>query len=137
MPEPPEPIYDTATPEQIAARLEEVREQFRLGLMDTAGFNAALAAFQFTDEVGHLWAPGATSGQWYRWDGTGWTPAVPPARLNLPATPIMFNDLELPAATSAPPASTPDGPHAGMVCPNCGHRNVGKKFCTNCGTKLM
>jgi ribosomal protein L32 len=130
MPEPPELAYETATPQQLQQRLDVLRERFRTGLLSVADFNTAIKAFQFTDAVGHLWAPGATSSQWYRWDRTQWTPATPPARLNVPQAPVMFTDFEGSAAAARAASPTT------KICPKCGVTNIGKKFCTDCGTEL-
>ena len=129
MHEPPEIAYEMATPEQLLKRLDILRERFRTGLMSVGDFNTAIKAYQFNDDVGHLWAPGATTSRWYRWDDGKWTVATPPSRLRVNQTPIMFIDFdeEKPPVAAAP---------AGVSCPKCGAKNVGKKFCTQCGTKL-
>src|SRR5438067_7012020 len=116
MPEPHELAYKSATPKQIIARLDILRERYRVGFFTAADFNATLKAFQFRDDVGHLWAPGATSNQWYRWDMDHWTAATPPARLNVPQAVVMFDDM--PAGPAAPIE-----PRA-VQCPNCGAANV-------------
>lgn len=97
---------ERATPAQWIERLEIFRERFRLGLMDTNAFNDIIRCFQFTDDVGHVWMPGATSNQWYRWDRTRWTSALPPQRLaasNIPiALALTWNrDLVAPIAMNA------------------------------------
>ena len=126
MVEPPELAYETATPAELLKRLDILRERLRLQLMSVADFNTAIKAFQFTDEVGHLWAPGATTSKWYRWDASYWTQAPPPATLRVPQAPVMFNDL-LERSPAAPvPAS----------CGKCGAPLTGKKFCTVCGAKV-
>jgi hypothetical protein len=129
MPEPPELAYESVAPEVLTERLDIIRERFRTGLLTAADFNAALKAFQFNDELGHLWSPGATTGKWYRWDGDEWTAAAPPSRLKVSQSPILFTDFE--RQTNSRPSKP-----AGAVCPTCGASNVGKKFCTQCGTKL-
>ena len=131
MHEPPEIAYETVTPEVLVKRLDMLRESLRTGMMSVGAFNTAIKAFQFKDEIGHLWAPGATTGQWYRWDIDRWTAADPPARLQVDQSPILFDDFE--EATA--PAAFASGPKS-VVCPKCGSTNVGKKFCTSCGTKL-
>ena len=68
MHEPPEIAYETVSSEVLLQRLEMLRERLRTGVMSVGDFNAAIKAFQFRDEIGHLWAPGATSGLWYRLD---------------------------------------------------------------------
>ena len=137
MPDPPEILTPTSTPEKILERLEIVREQYRMGLMDPAAFNEVLKIFQFRDEAGTLWTPGARTDQWYRRDGTEWVTANPPARLLLPNLPLELSPE--PERTPLPPLPRPPratGPRE-VTCPTCGARNVGKKFCTQCGTKLV
>lgn len=133
MHEPPELAYETVTPAVLMQRLEILRERLRTGVMSVGDFNAAIKAFQFKDEIGHTWAPGATTGQWYRWDHERWTAANPPARLQVDQNPIMFDDFEAFEQAAARPASGP----AAVTCPKCGAKNVGKKFCTSCGAKLV
>lgn len=154
MPQPPEMVHESATPSEILARLDLLRERYRTGLMDAAAFNDTLSAFQFTDEVGHVWAPGVNSTRWYRWDRTEWTAADPPARLNLPGMPIMFerggiggsaasppapapeaarpaavsSTVRVPAASVPPVTPAPAGPIAASVAPP-----VQAKFCPQCG----
>jgi hypothetical protein len=132
MPDPPELAYESVTPEQVIARLEILRERYRIGFFTPADFNATLQAFQFTDDIGHLWAPGATTSHWYRWDRDRWTQAQPPARLNVPQSPVLFRDLPGRVA----PASPVEPAVARDTCPTCGTPNPGKKFCTACGTRL-
>jgi hypothetical protein len=129
-PDPPEVAHVTATPQQLVERLEILREQLRTGVLDTGGFNAALKAFQFTDELGRVWSPGATSGHWYRWDLDTWTRAEPPPSLRVPQEPVMFDDFE--RATSRPAAP----PAARVTCPSCGAPAGRTKFCVHCGTRL-
>lgn len=134
-PPPPESLASTVTPAKVLERFERVREQYRMGIIDVAAFNAALKLFQFPDSDGVLWTVGATSNRWYRWDGGEWQPGEPPAQLELPAMP-----LELMPESDAPQLpATRAGPAAGprpVRCPKCGAENVGKKFCTQCGTRL-
>jgi hypothetical protein len=157
MPEPPEEVDDKATPDQLLERLEVFGERHRLGLMTAAEFTAVLRLFQFTDAVGHVWAPGARTKQWYRWDRTHWTPAEPPQRLIVP--PVHFEELPKaaaprpsPARQAAPGARTPaaappvaaaatsnrtaPSPPARDTCPKCGAVMPGKRYCTLCGASL-
>jgi hypothetical protein len=129
MHEPPEIAYETVTPDVLVKRLDMLRESLRTGMMSVGAFNTAIKAFQFKDEVGHLWAPGATTSQWYRWDLDRWTAADPPAKLLVDQSPILFDDFE---EATTPPAARPEA----VICASCGSKNVGKKFCTACGKKL-
>lgn len=134
MPEPPELVSPTATPADILQRLELMREQYRMGLMDAASFNHVLELFQFPDVTGVLWTPGAQSGRWYQWNGREWVPGNPPERLQIPQMPLeLAPETERPAGQAAP--AEPEGPRP-VPCPKCGASNVAKKFCTTCGTKL-
>ena len=72
---------ERGTPAQWIERLEIFRERFRLGVIDETKFDEVMRAFQFTDDLGHIWMPGATSNQWYRWDRKRWTAARPPQQL--------------------------------------------------------
>jgi hypothetical protein len=133
MPDPPETLHQSATPSEILERLEVVRERYRMGVMDLGSFNQTLRLFQFQDAGGRLWAPGAQSGRWYQWNGREWAPGAPPERLQLPELPLELTPAsERPDLPAAPAVQ---GPRA-VACPNCGSTNVGKKFCTTCGTKL-
>jgi hypothetical protein len=134
MPEPPELAHETVSPDELLQRLDIVRERFRTGLITASDFNTAIRAFQFADSVGHLWAPGATSNQWYRWDGNQWTAAAPPPLLKVPQAPILFTDYEEEAADARRKGTV--APSPSVDCPQCGAPNPGKKFCTRCGTKL-
>jgi len=129
MPEPPEIAYENATPQQLLERLDILRERFRMGVMSVADFNTAIRAFQFKDDIGHLWAPGATSDQWYRWDLDQWTPAEPPRTLLVSQSPVLFTDFE---QATRPRATGP----AVIHCGKCGTPNSGNKFCTKCGNRL-
>jgi len=105
---------EQATPAQWIERLEIFRERFRLGLLNESQFKEISSAFQFTDTLGHLWMPGATTNQWYRWDRTKWSAASPPAQLgasNLPlAISISWGKIPAPPAlsqTQVPPSTAP------------------------------
>lgn len=81
---------EQATPAQWIERLEIFRERFRLGLIDEPKFKEISRAFQFKDDLGHIWMPGATSNQWYRWDRTQWSVAAPPAILRATEIPLAI-----------------------------------------------
>jgi len=132
-PPPPESLSPMTTPALILRWFERVREQFQLGVLSGAAFNELLQSFQFSDAQGTLWTPGARTSQWYRWDGRQWTPGAPPERLQLPA--FVLASTELPPLPLASTAAAPSEPRA-VRCPKCGAANLGKKFCTKCGTKL-
>ena len=135
MPEPPETLTPTATPARIVERLDLIRERYRMGLMDPQSFNEVLKIFQFRDAGGALWTPGARSNQWYRREGHRWVADDPPAQLLLPQLP-----LELSPEPARPPLPQPPARAAGpreLTCPTCGAANAGRKFCTQCGTKLV
>lgn len=151
-----------ATPAQWIERLEIFRERFRLGLIDESKFKAILKAFQFSDGVGHIWMPGATSNQWYRWDRTRWTSAMPPPQLtasNIPEAIAMAWNRRVvsPIAIEPSPAqpklprgieqshpvpmdATPAAPPPTMlraICPHCGESYIAPaKFCPNCGNLI-
>ena len=135
-PPPPETVLPSASPATILEWFERVREQYRMGVLNAAVFNQLLTMFQFPDDAGTLWTPGARSSQWYRWDGSRWIPGDPPARLQVPPMDLAASDLP-PLPTEAPGAvAAPKDPNL-KVCPKCGAENVGKKFCTKCGSKLV
>jgi hypothetical protein len=134
-PPPPESLASTVTPAQVLERFERIREQYRMGVLDLQAFNAGLKLFQFPDAGGALWTVGATSNTWYRWDGGEWRPGTPPPQLQLPVMPLEL--MPESDAPRLPPArqTVPAAPRA-VGCPKCGAQNVGKKFCTHCGTRL-
>ncbi len=135
-PPPPESLTALVTPTSVLTQFDRIREQYRMGVLDLAAFNEALKLFQFPDSDGVLWTIGATSNTWYRWDGNAWQPGDPPALLQLPAMPMeLAPETEQPALPAAPAPAPPAEPQA-ILCPKCGAANVGKKFCTKCGTKL-
>ena len=130
----PEILNQSTTPAKIVAQLDVIRERYRMGLMDPAAFNEVLKLFQFRDAANTVWTPGAQTNQWYRREGREWRAATPPDQLMLPRLP-----LEMMPETTAPPLPRTAAPDAGSratVCPTCHAPNVGKKFCTNCGTRL-
>ena len=134
MPEPPETLTPTTTPAKVLERLEFIRERYRMGLMDPSSFNEVLKIFQFRDATGALWTPGARSNQWYRRDGAKWVPGTAPEQLQVPQLPLELTpETEAPSLPKVPAPSA--GPRA-VTCPTCGAANVGKKFCTSCGTRL-
>jgi hypothetical protein len=133
--EPPEILNQITTPAKIVARLDAIRERYRMGLIDPPGFNEVLKLFQFRDATNRIWTPGARTNQWYRLDGRDWVAANPPEQLQLPALPLeLAPEPERPPLP--PPQARPTGPGE-VTCPTCGAPNVGKKFCTSCGTKLI
>jgi hypothetical protein len=135
-PDPPETLSLTVTPAQALARFERLREHYRMGILDLAAFNSALALYRFPDAQGVLWTVGATSNRWYRWDGKTWQPGDPPSELQLPAMPLdLAPEGQPPVLARQEETAVPVEPSA-VRCPKCGAANVGKKFCTSCGTKL-
>jgi hypothetical protein len=88
--------YPKATPAQLVERLAIVRERFLLGLHSPEEYNEILKEFQFADDRGTTWAPGANTDQWYRWERSRWIKDTPPAELNLPALPMMFVPVATP-----------------------------------------
>ena len=101
---------ERAAPAQWIERLEIFRERFRLGLMDERRFNEIARAFQLKDDLGHIWMPGATSNQWYRWDRTQWRVATPPSQLSASEMPIAISfawDRQVPAPSHAEPSPAP------------------------------
>lgn len=153
---------ERATPAEWIARLEIFRERFRLGLMDANAFKNITRAFQFNDDLGHIWMPGATSNQWYRWDRTHWSAATPPAQLiasKIPASIALAWNRQVvaPIAIDSNPVR-PEQPRvvepAQLVsmdstsvaspttmlqatCPYCGQAYIAPaRFCPNCGESL-
>jgi len=99
---------ERAAPAQWIERLEIFRERFRLGLINETRFNEIARAFQLKDDLGHIWMPGATSNQWYRWDRTQWRVATPHSQLSASEMPIAISfawDRPIPAPP-APPIPT-------------------------------
>ena len=111
MPDLPESVTETAAPEQLMQALEIFRQRYQQGLMTAREFREMLNLFQFTDEVGHLWSPGANTGQWYRWDRSQWTAAAPPARLKVSSALSASPHVQIPPAQPPPPVSP--------VCAGC------------------
>ncbi|MBI3914660.1 MAG: hypothetical protein HY327_10815 [Chloroflexi bacterium] len=137
MAENPESVGERMTPDQLIRRLDTFRERLKYGLMTANEFKEALRLFQFSDDVGHLWAPGATSNQWYRWDRTHWTAAPPPPLLNVPTMPaatLAQSDSVIAEPKPAlPPKSAPE-PAVMSTCPHCNAHFEGlAKFCPTCG----
>ena len=114
MPDLPESVTETAAPEQLMQALEIFRQRYQQGLMTAREFREMLNLFQFTDEVGHLWSPGANTGQWYRWDRSQWTAAAPPARLKVSSALSASPHVQIPPAQPPPPVQSP-------VCAGCGN----------------
>jgi len=136
MPQSPELVRDTYTPEELVRRVQEMRRLYQGGALSAALFNDFVSAFRFHDDVGHLWSVGANSGQWYRWDRTQWTQAPPPRSLTLVNDEIQRSSawMTTAAAASRPaPAAQAPAP-AANVCGGCGAPwKPGAKFCTRCG----
>src|ERR1700674_5702613 len=134
MPDMPETLRDHFPPEELVRRIEELRARYQKGAMASESFNAMLKAFQFNDDVGHLWTVGANSGQWYRWDRTQWTAAPPPPSLML-ASPVFQNSAAW--LTTAEAAKTPAAMGvARLQCAQCKRTFDDGKFCVACGGKL-
>ena len=87
------------------------------------------------DANNELWTPGAQSGNWYRWDGRQWIPGNPPERLVIPKLPAELAPEPDPTPQPLTQWTPPKDPNL-KVCAKCGAENVGKKFCTKCGSKL-
>jgi hypothetical protein len=150
MPELPESLRECFTPEELSRRVEALRLRFQQGAMTAETFRGVLGAFQFTDDVGHLWAPGANSGQWYRWDRTQWTPAQPPPSLMMAKTDLQTSSAWITTegvAKSAPAqpvgargaatSSTQTGASpAKLQCASCKRTFDSGAFCSECGGKL-
>lgn len=144
MPEPPEVAADQVSTDELLRRLDIFRERYQAGLMTAAEINAILPLFQFTDDDGHIWAPGVQTNTWYRWDGTEWTAADPPETLTVPVMPIEVTSvLEVEAATperrrrrKTSRAASPRREPQDAICPNCGAAGQTARFCTRCGTAL-
>ena len=135
-PTPPESLVATVTPAQVLQRFERIRDGYRLGLYDLDAFNAALKFFQFPDEHGVIWTIGASSTQWYRWDGSAWQVGNPPGQLRMPPMPLELRPEGQAPVLSRAAEAVPAEPRA-LSCPKCGAKNIGKKFCTTCGAKLV
>ena len=135
--EPPEILSEITTPAKVIAQLDVIRERYRMGLMDPPGFNEVLKLFQFRDSSNRVWSPGARTNQWYRRDGREWVADNPPDQLQMPKLPLeLAPEPDRPSLPpTAPTAPQSRGPTA-ITCLTCGASNVGKKFCTQCGTKL-
>ncbi|MBI4789243.1 MAG: hypothetical protein HY782_19595 [Chloroflexi bacterium] len=100
MAEQAEARVERATPAEWSERLEIFRERFRLQLIDESKFDEVMRAFQFTDDLGHTWMPGATTKRWYRWDRKRWTAAPPPQQLtsaNMPTALALAWDRQIAA----------------------------------------
>ncbi len=146
MPESPEKVRDSFTPQELRARVEALLRLYQHGALSSAQFNDFLSAFRFNDEIGHLWSPGANSGKWYRWDRTAWTEAEPPPALML-ANENMQRSAEWmltsTAAAAGPPAPasasggvSATGVASSLQCSKCKRTYSSGVFCTACGGKL-
>lgn len=131
-----EPRVERASPNEWLKRFEIFRERFRLGLIDEIRFKEITRAFQFKDDLGHIWMPGAASARWYRWDRKQWTAAAPPGQLTandiplaiavawgyrIPEPPAPYKNHVAPSPESNPPppahATVPPAPR-GPLAPN-------------------
>ena len=112
MTEPTGATVEQATPAQWIERLEIFRERFRLGLINETQFKEISRAFQFTDNLGHLWMPGATTNQWYRWDRTKWSAVSPPAQLGASEMPLAISIAwgQVPAPLGLTKTQVPSSP---------------------------
>jgi hypothetical protein len=139
----PETLHDHFTPDEIVRRLRELRLRYQKGAMTAETFRGLLGAFQFNDEVGHLWTPGANSGQWYRWDRTQWTPAQPPASLVMAKADLQSSSAWITtegvakSAAVQPTSATGSAAASGKLqCANCKQIFDSGAFCAECGGKL-
>lgn len=129
MPESPEVVRDTYTPEELVRRLEEIRRLHKGGALSAKTFNDFVSAFRFNDAAGHLWSIGANTGQWYRWDMTAWTPATPPQSLMLENASIQQSSEWIITAGA--------GTRPSLQCSQCKASAADGTFCTKCGGKLV
>lgn len=140
MPDLPESIEETATPDELMRTLEGFREEYQHGLMTASEFKEVLNLFQLTDDGGHLWAPGANTNQWYRWDGHQWTPAAPPSRFKLPpemVTSSVWERVPQPEPDMVASAPEEEPIPQPQVCSHCGNPvQEGAKFCPECAQKV-
>jgi hypothetical protein len=135
----PEQIQEKATPQSLVRRLAILQSDYRHGGMSAADFNRMLSVFQFKDEEGYIWSPGARTSQWYRWDGKNWQPLQPPRYLYVPNDPFTespqweFADVDaLEDEEKQQPAAESE-----ERCQCGGVRNEGDLFCTQCGARFQ
>ena len=132
----PENILQRVTPDRVMRALVMFRSRYDRGLIPPEEFNRLVASFQFVDELGRYWSPGANSGRWYRWDRTEWAAAEPPATLLVGDLP--FTHTADWVSTQGPaPAPRPVAPPipAGPRC-SCGAvLNPSSPFCPDCGRR--
>jgi hypothetical protein len=146
MPEAPEIVRESFAPEELIRRLEELRQRYSQGALTAAQFNDVLSMFQFNDEFGHLWTPGARTSGWYRWDRTQWTAAEPPRSLALAnprvtgsaawhtTTEAAFAPGPQPEVTAHAPTATESA--SSLQCTKCKKIYASGTFCVACGGKL-
>jgi len=135
----PEQFQETATPQSLIRRLEILKNDYRHGGMSAADFNRMLSVFQFKDDEGYIWSPGAQTNQWYRWDGKSWQPLQPPRHLYVPNDPFTsspqweFADADSTEGEEDQQAATESEERC-----QCGAvRSEGDLFCTQCGTRFQ
>lgn len=59
-------------------RFHELRELYDNGGIDESEFRAEMGKLRFQDAHNHWWTIGATSGQWFWYDGAQWIRGEPP-----------------------------------------------------------
>jgi RNA polymerase subunit RPABC4/transcription elongation factor Spt4 len=157
----PENVPQRVTPERVMRALAMFRARYDHGLIPVAEFKLLVASFQFVDELGRYWSPGANSGRWYHWDRTAWAADEPPATLLVGDLPFTHTAEWVSTQDPVPAPPVPTGPRcscgavlspSSQFCPNCGSRiapdppqvrcsnpacgaaiPAGKKFCAKCG----
>src|SRR5436190_4637624 len=130
MPEIPEKARDAFPADELVRRMRQLRELHQSGAISAVDFNAFASAFQFTDDIGHLWTVGANSDQWYRWDRTEWTAAQPPTSLWVANADLQASSEWIITAGGA--ASRPASAAGGVpgACAGCGSQlPAGTKLC--------
>jgi hypothetical protein len=125
---------DSVGPDEIMRRLQMITSRYRAGDLTSADFNTLIRPFQFQDDFGQEWAPGALSGKWYRWEQDQWVEAPAPTRLSIPQAPVLFGDRPQRASSTPPAGASPT--QAGPQCPSCGAPGTGSRFCTTCGGRM-
>lgn len=98
----PETLFDPVSPAEVNRRLDLFREQYVLGILKAAEFNAMLEEFKFQDAQGQTWSPGASTGQWYFWQDDQWHQAQPPTTLRFVERSVWFESCESLETTDRP-----------------------------------